>query len=224
MSYILDALRKSDAQRRRGATPPLLAPLTESAAPARSRTVAYGLVAAALLAAGLVIGSLRPWQTEPPAAVTAAAPAKLPESPPKPTATASTPAPAAQIAAPPAPDAPKRQSPQAARSAAKARAAQPPRPVVAAVPKDVAKPAADAPREQKLPAFSELPVPIQQEIPSLSISAHAYSPVARERLVGINDRVLREGAEAAPGLVLEQITPEGMIMSYKGYRFRRGVR
>ncbi|OGA25346.1 MAG: hypothetical protein A3H34_05620 [Betaproteobacteria bacterium RIFCSPLOWO2_02_FULL_67_19] len=75
-----------------------------------------------------------------------------------------------------------------------------------------------------MPTFSELPVPIQQEIPSLSISAHAYSPVPRERLVGINDRVLREGAEAAPGLVLEQITPEGMIMSYKGYRFRRGVR
>lgn len=224
MSYILEALRKSDAQRRRGATPPLLAPLAEPAAPARSRTLSYGLLAAALVAAGVVIGSLRPWQTERPAAATAAAPVKLPESPPRPTAALPTPAPAAQMASPAAPAAPKRQATPAARSAAKARAAQPPRQVVAAVPKDAAKPAGDAPREQKVPAFSELPVPIQQEIPSLAISAHAYSPVARERLVGINDRVLREGAEAAPGLVLEQITPDGMIMSYKGYRFRRGVR
>ena len=224
MSYILDALRKSDAQRRRGATPPLLAPLAESVAPVRSRTLSYGLLAAALVAAGVVIGSLRPWQTEPPPAATAAAPGKLPESPPRLTAPVPAPPPAAQIAAPPAPAAPKRQGLPVAKSVTKARAPQPPRQVIAAVPKDVAKPAADAPREQKVPTFSELPVPIQQEIPSLSISAHAYSPVPRERLVGINDRVLREGAEAAPGLVLEQITPEGMIMSYKGYRFRRGVR
>ena len=30
--------------------------------------------------------------------------------------------------------------------------------------------------------------------------------------------------EVAPGLKLEQITPDGMIFSYKGYRFSRGVR
>jgi len=73
-------------------------------------------------------------------------------------------------------------------------------------------------------AFSDLPVSIQQEIPKLAISVHAYSPVAKERLVGINDRVLREGEQLAPGLKLEQITLDGMIISYKGYRFRRGVR
>jgi hypothetical protein len=26
------------------------------------------------------------------------------------------------------------------------------------------------------------------------------------------------------GLQLEQITPDGMIFSYKGYRFKRGIR
>jgi hypothetical protein len=35
--------------------------------------------------------------------------------------------------------------------------------------------------------------------------------------------MLQEGEDLAPGIRLEQITPDGMIFSYKGYRFRRGV-
>ena len=46
----------------------------------------------------------------------------------------------------------------------------------------------------------------------------------KDRLVGINDRMLREGDSVEPGLVLEQITPDGMILSYKGYRFLHGSR
>jgi general secretion pathway protein B len=72
--------------------------------------------------------------------------------------------------------------------------------------------------------LSELPIAIQQELPAMSITVHAYSSRPAERLVGINDRLLHEGDDVAPGLKLEQITPEGMILSYKGYNFRRGVR
>jgi hypothetical protein len=36
--------------------------------------------------------------------------------------------------------------------------------------------------------------------------------------------MLHEGEYVASGLRLEQITPDGMIFSYKGYRFSRGVR
>ena len=71
--------------------------------------------------------------------------------------------------------------------------------------------------------LAELPLAIQQELPPLSVSVHAYSGKAGDRLVGINNRLLHEGEYAAPGLKLEQITPEGMILSYKGYTFRRGV-
>jgi general secretion pathway protein B len=71
--------------------------------------------------------------------------------------------------------------------------------------------------------MAELPVAIQQELPPMSISVHAYSGNASQRLVDINGRLLHEGADVAPGLRLEQITPEGMILSYKGYTFRRGV-
>jgi hypothetical protein len=34
---------------------------------------------------------------------------------------------------------------------------------------------------------------------------------------------MREGGYLTPGLMLEQITPDGMIFSYKGYRFRHGL-
>ena len=43
-------------------------------------------------------------------------------------------------------------------------------------------------------------------------------------MVGINNRMLHEGDTVEPGLVLEQITPEGMVLSFKGYRFVRGAR
>jgi general secretion pathway protein B len=51
-----------------------------------------------------------------------------------------------------------------------------------------------------------------------------YSGKPKDRLVGINDRMLREGASLGPDLVLEQITPDGMVLSYKGYRFLQGTR
>jgi len=57
----------------------------------------------------------------------------------------------------------------------------------------------------------------------MSISVHAYSSKPRERLAGINSQLLHEGDFAAPGLKLEQITPDGMVFSYKGYSFRRGT-
>ena len=72
--------------------------------------------------------------------------------------------------------------------------------------------------------MADLPLAIQQELPALSISVHAYSSNVADRMVGINGHLLHEGDAVAPGLTLEQITPAGMILSYKGYIFRRGVR
>ena len=58
----------------------------------------------------------------------------------------------------------------------------------------------------------------------MTISVHAYSGNPGDRLVSINNRMLREGDSVAPGLRLEQITPDGMIFGYRGYSFRRGVK
>jgi len=72
-------------------------------------------------------------------------------------------------------------------------------------------------------ALAELPVSIRQELPALQVLLHMYSPRPEKRFVTINNQTLQEGESAAPGVTLERITPDGMILSFKGYRFRRGV-
>ena len=70
---------------------------------------------------------------------------------------------------------------------------------------------------------TELPLAMQQELPPLSVAMHAYSSQAKNRLVSIDGRVLREGDALTADLKLERITPEGMIFSYRGVRFQRGI-
>ncbi len=243
MSYILDALRKSDQLRQRGAAPTLLLGQATAVAPKRPALFSYGLLALVLLGAGIAIGWLRPWQPEPAVPAPVASSAKLPapghSSAPaavlpgmapkaEPELRAQNSAPAAQAVPAPAP--------ALARSHGTAgtnidRQGAPPRVVAESskkfpLPEQRPSASSDAAPVAPLPtvmAIAELPVAIQQELPPMSISVHAYSGTAAERLVGINSRLLHEGEYVAPGLRLEQITPDGMILSYKGYRFRRGV-
>jgi general secretion pathway protein B len=203
MSYILDALRKSDQQRRRGAAPTLLT-LQPSAVVRKKRpgSLAYGLLVVVLVGAGMVVGWLRPWQPEQAApAATAMAPQPAPE---------------------PKPELPANAKPQTDGASHEADAATPAR--TAAPPErrvDIA--AADAAGETVI-SMEQLPLSIRQGLPPMTISVHAYSGNPRNRMIGIGSRILREGDAVAPGLKLEEITPDGMIFGYKGYRFRRGVK
>jgi general secretion pathway protein B len=61
MSYILDALRKSEQQRLQGAAP-LLITTQLSNVEKQPTFLFYGLLAGALICAGILIGWLRPWQ------------------------------------------------------------------------------------------------------------------------------------------------------------------
>lgn len=72
--------------------------------------------------------------------------------------------------------------------------------------------------------MEDLPLSVRQDLPAMTISVHAYSDNPAARLVGIDSRILREGDDVVAGLKLEQITPDGMILGFKGYRFSRGVR
>lgn len=250
MSYILDALKKSEQQRQRGAAPSLAAAPAIDTGPRRSAALRYGLAGAAvlLLVVGITIGTLRPWDTETPASqpVAAKSPAAAVPPPVQAPVAAATPAPASveitirtEPPAPgPVPPAPAVVPAATEAPKAPARAAVPPgqatvprppaaeesRPPAPAGEKPAgARPSDVAPERPVLP-LAELPLPIQQELPRLSILYHIYSANPRDRLVGINDRALREGDAVEPGLVLEQITAEGMILNYKGYRFLRGPR
>ncbi len=234
MSYILDALRKSDQQRRRGAAPTLLAGQVTAVAPKQPAFLIYGLLASVLVGAGMVIGWLRPWQAEQAAPVANVAAAKPLESAPRqalPAPSEMIPqpkpqlslqnaaprAPAARAPVPTKPQQPVRAAPETDGAAGEADAAAP--------GKTAAPPAvADAARIQTVMSIAELPLSVQQELPAMTISVHAYSGNPRDRMVGINNRMLREGDSVVPDLKLEQITPEGMIFGYKGYSFRRGVK
>ena len=276
MSYILEALRKSDQERQRGAAPTLLAAQATTVAPTQPALLAYGLLALVLLGAGVAIGWLRPWQAEQAAPAVRLA-AKPTEPAPKETApnqaapvpsVASVPTAPPVQAVPPAParvperaskpelapkSAPQARLPGAAPAAApvplpvptqpRASGADTPASAAAAKPAAAHPPASEISSKAMEPAptqrgstgsaatatapsvvsMAELPLAIQQELPVMSITVHAYSARPAERLIGVDNRMLREGAEVAPGLTLESITPDGMILSYKGYRFRRGV-
>ena len=245
MSYILDALRKSDQQRQRGTAPTLLTAQATQVAPKQPAFSLNGWLAAVLVVAGIVIGWLRPWQTEPPAPATE--PRAVQSLAPHPAVLAPHSV-ASDTTGKSEPEQPARAAPYTAQPAlASESAAREPEPTAVArsqthatlpdaatgIPQEAAAPApgspvgtgqAEAGREDKVVSLSELPASIRQEIPSISISFHVYSSNPEARRVMINNELLRQGESLSTGLGVEQITPDGVVISYKGYRFRRGVR
>lgn len=243
MSFILDALRKSDQQRSRSATPTLTA---APAAAAESRQPAlwwYGLIAGVLVGAGVLIGWMHRAPAESPAVAVAPsidrsvertaqqlAPAPVSatpetvrkfEAPPPqdPAASSVTTSMAAPVAEPKRATAPTPSEPVATVGASNSRETAASKPAEAGNPIVLAP--REAPPEPGVLSLAELPPALQQEIPKLSILAHSYSSKPKARFVFINDRMVREEEYPLPGLKLEQITPDGMVFSYKGYRFRR---
>jgi general secretion pathway protein B len=246
MSYILDALRKSDQQRQRGVPPTLLAPQAAAVEPGRRLPVSYAVLTVVLIGAGVVIGALRPWQTEQatksPGRNPLESTARESAVPAQPRATGrpeqdvpiskvKPPIPSAAVLSDGA--AQETEVPAAAQPETKLRTPKSPPQAMPTAPQRITRAAPTKPQAasattsaepQKLLTMAELPLSIRQEMPPLSISVHAYSREPKDRLIGINDRVLHEGENLAPGLRLEEITPNGMILRYKGYRFLRGVR
>jgi general secretion pathway protein B len=265
VSYILDALRKSEQQRQHGVAPRLLTVHATSEADPRPAFLKYGLIAVVLIGAGVVIGGLQPWQRAQRLSAAESATARTLGSTPRQSLPAPLPV-LPEIAREPAQEAPARESLVAVKKPAPApematlkqdrdlltRTPAPtpklPPKSAAAIPKETATPvretttapapektvppfqakSADAAptgtaQEQKVVSMAELPLAIQREIPAMSIPVHTYSTTPKERVVGINDRLLQEGDYLAPGLKLEQIAPDGVIFSYKHYLFRHGL-
>jgi general secretion pathway protein B len=69
--------------------------------------------------------------------------------------------------------------------------------------------------------ISELPDDIQRQIPDLVFSSHLYSDDFR--LVNINGRMMRENEYIAPELRLVEITEDGVILDFREYRFTMSV-
>ena len=233
MSFILDALKKSESDRQRQSGPALF---EVKVAPPRSRlplwAVAIGLLLAVNLAIVAWILLRRPVAhaeavLAPTAPVVAAVP--LP-------ATASAPAPqvlaplAAPAAAPPVNGAPATAAPATATAQATA-------PAAAAADTQSAEdlaPAADAPAAPAPAALSVHVrrgtadgVPLYQDwaatpgthVPQLRLDLHVYAARPEERFAMINMKKVHEGDLLPEGVRVESITPEGAVLSYQGSRF-----
>jgi len=65
--------------------------------------------------------------------------------------------------------------------------------------------------------FKQLPQTVRNSLPEIRVTSHLYKKDSR--LVSINGRIMSEGYNMDDGLYLEEITPEGVILSYGKHRF-----
>lgn len=82
---------------------------------------------------------------------------------------------------------------------------------------------APAPTEtplEMIPLLVEMSQQLQQSLPPFRVDVHVHASKMENRFVMINLRRYREGDEVAPGLTLERITKEGMVLKFRGERFR----
>jgi general secretion pathway protein B len=239
MSFILDALKKSEAERRQGEVPGLQ---NGPGSPWLRRRSFWPLVLSlALFLNGAVLGW---WLLDrdggPPAvgkfAVSGPLPAAVKAALPEPTglpASAASPAPRS-VATAPAVSAVTEdrsafpQDPSTAGSVRGPEVAPPPVPEPAplqensqaVVPVALEPPATSVPSPVvDFPPLSELSADLRSGLPGLSLQLHFYSPIAENRLVRLNGVNLREGSKGADGLSVVEIVPEGVNLSRAGVRF-----
>jgi general secretion pathway protein B len=232
MSYILEALKKAQAERQLGNAPTIHAPPPSYAsADTRSsrKPVIIGIAAGALVVALGALVLLRQPAPAPtvqvasaPAPAPVAAPVAVPAAPvvaalpaaPEPAAPAKPEAPV-KPKAPPVSAKPPAPAPKPAPRAEPVEALpEPARPVLVA-----AAPAAPS-AEDHIGPLQSLPESVQREIPKVSFGGYIYSPNPAERLLLVDKMLRREGEEVAPGLVLERLLPKAAIMNYRGSRYR----
>jgi len=72
----------------------------------------------------------------------------------------------------------------------------------------------------QLQSWYELPQEIRDRLDLPRLDVHVYSEEPQRRFILVNLEKYREGEILASGLVLEEILPDGMVMSYQGERFR----
>ncbi len=226
MSYILDALRRADSERDRGAVPGVHArqvPLAGDGDAPAARLPGWLWPVAALVV--LVIGALvwmllgrdppreraaaMPMPTVVPLPVPSPAPAPAPTTPPAALPSA-TPAPRPPLAVPAVPSVkpPARVLPAAPASAPVTRPEGAPEPKAKAL---VAEP--------RIFTLAELPEDIRRELPTLAIGGAMYSENPANRMLIINGQTFHERDQLAPGLRLVQIKLKSAVLEFKGLRY-----
>lgn len=242
MSYILDALKKLEKERRRGLIPGLNEQDSVVYYSQRKAVWPYLLGISVFLAAGLLIGwfvlPLSGNRVPPDMAKTLK---RTDQDPLKKIGSI----PAALPQAQPLPDArnevktPVIKSDKAPEKVVAGKSELGKKPAVPVVPEEEIQKSSDQyrkesepirtepknetpepPVREKLYKFSELPPSVRDSLKKFfSITAYMYSSTPSERMVRINDHMMREGQELDPGIRIEEITADGVILTYKKFRF-----
>ena len=209
MSFILDALRKSDNERREQAAPALAA--APQAVAIQKKTIWLPILAVVLTVNAIVFGTIFLTRDEPTPGVETTLPPTEPEVRSL----------SKEILVDSATDEPantqaeKMPSPKSSITPA-AAAPVSTTPVVA--PKSA--PASSKTIHEGLPSLGQLQAAGLVSTPNLRVDMHVYSGDATKRFVFINMMKYREGDRLPEGPVIEEITPEGVIMNQQGNRFR----
>lgn len=211
MSYILDALRRADAERERGHVPgihaqPLVGGAAPSAAP-RPRAPWPWLAGAALV---LLLGVALTWWLTRAGSPSADAPVAKPIAAAPPAV-----APVPAKPATPTKAVPKDEPLPVIRQTRPATTASSPSSDVK--PATAAAPRADG--EARIYKPAELPDEIRRQLPVLSVGGSAYSNKPSDRILILNGQVLHEGDKVTAELQLQQIKLRSAVLAFKGYRY-----
>lgn len=71
-----------------------------------------------------------------------------------------------------------------------------------------------------VPFLRQLSEEYQRALPEMTINIHVYVPDESSRLLFINNRQVHKGEQVANGVRLEEIVPDGAVLSYYGQRFK----
>jgi general secretion pathway protein B len=229
MSFILDALKKSESDRQRQSGPALF---EVKVAPPRTRLPLWAIAIALLLVVNLTIvawmmlrhPSARADAANPAptmanlqgnlAAVPAVASASLPQPPPMAATSAAAPAGSPGAALPATANTAPLASPGAADDQNPEDYAPAAEPAPSLGGGHVRRDTADG-----VPLYQELSVAPGARLPQLRLDLHVYAARPQDRFVMINMHKLREGEALPEGVRLESVTPEGAVLSYNGSRF-----
>lgn len=218
MSFILDALKKSEAERQRQSTPGIadVAEVKEKQAAPRWLWIVGALLAINLIVLAVLL--LRPDAQPPTTAVVTAEPASA-EQPG-----------AVTSSAPPASfsdmvtEAKRRQPAPVdvdTRPLESTPAAPEPEPVEPSPPPRRQTPATTQPSTltQAYPTFNEVRAAGTLQLPDLHLDIHVYSAQPRERFVFVNMSKYTEHNALSEGPMVREIVPEGVILEYRGTEF-----
>jgi general secretion pathway protein B len=219
MSFILDALKKSEIERQRQSMPGLMdAPVSLR----RSRLPLWALLLGGLLAINIVVlifvlmRSGGPSVASAPARHASPAEVKSPGVDEHFSPLGAAPVYAPEIPVPPT-QAPANESSEAL--AAPHALAQRAAPRAVHRPDPVLVDETPVENDEVLPSINEINLTGAQALPDMHLDVHVYATKPADRFVYINMRKYREGNTLQEGPVLEKIRRDGVVLNYQGLRF-----